>query len=276
MYDHTKQYRCTIVRGKSQKEIDNLLPAYAKVIDEICPCKKEDFPRLFNEHFEVFLEKTDVSNDVNKKKTLDNHRTEIAGKLFGMYYLSSDGYYYESERTNKFLKDNDQPAFFKDVCYKMQFPNGLDKENNLEDKIAKKLNFRPNSFVIKLLQETEKRNLKLMTSDIGYYVLNSLDVLQGNASIDEVLNVIADDKKNGIERKVKTEGKAASYDTQHIREQLNYLELANLIRITKDKYIVLNPLEKTANDIFASKWNKNIDFDVYKYDISTIENRKKF
>ena len=276
MYDHTKQYRCTIVRGKSQKEIDNLLPAYAKVIDEICPCGKDDFPRLFNEHFEVFLEKSDVSNDVNKKKTLDNHRTEIAGKLFGMYYLSSDGYYYESERTNKFLQDNDQPAFFKDVCYKMQFPNGLDKENNLEDKIAKKLNLRPNSFVVKLLQEAEKRNLKLTTSDIGYYVLNSLDVLQGNAEIDEVLNVIANDRKNGIERKVKTEGKASSYDTQHIREQLNYLELANLIRITKDKYVVLNPLEKTANDIFASKWNQNIDFDVYKYDISTIENRKKF
>ena len=194
MYDHTKQYRCTIVRGKSQKEIDNLLPAYAKVINEICPCKKEDFPRLFNEHFEIFLEKSDVSNDVNKKKTLDNHRTEIAGKLFGMYYFSNDGYYYESDRTKKFLQDNDQPAFFKDVCYKMQFPNGLDKENNLEDKISKKLNLRPNSFVIKLLQESEKKNLKLTTSDIGYYVLNSLDVLQGNASIDEVLTVIENDK----------------------------------------------------------------------------------
>ena len=35
MYDHTKQYRCTIIRGKSQKEMDDMLPAYAKVIDEI-------------------------------------------------------------------------------------------------------------------------------------------------------------------------------------------------------------------------------------------------
>ena len=31
MYDHCKQYRCTIIRGKSQKEMDDLLPAYAKV-----------------------------------------------------------------------------------------------------------------------------------------------------------------------------------------------------------------------------------------------------
>lgn len=29
MYDHTRQYRCTIIRGKSQKEMDDFLPAYA-------------------------------------------------------------------------------------------------------------------------------------------------------------------------------------------------------------------------------------------------------
>lgn len=81
MYDNTKQYRCTIVRGKSKNEIDNLLPAYAKVINEICPCAKDDFPLLFNKNFEIFLEKKEISNEVNKKKTLDNHRTEIAGKL---------------------------------------------------------------------------------------------------------------------------------------------------------------------------------------------------
>ena len=28
MYDPHRQYRCTIIRGKSQKEMDDLLPAY--------------------------------------------------------------------------------------------------------------------------------------------------------------------------------------------------------------------------------------------------------
>ena len=51
MYDPSKQYRCTIIRGKSQKEMDDLLPAYAKVIDEICPCSHQDFETLFNEAF---------------------------------------------------------------------------------------------------------------------------------------------------------------------------------------------------------------------------------
>lgn len=116
MYDHSKQYRCTIIRGKSQKEMDDFLPAYAKVINEICPCDAEDFEQSFNNAFMRYLPESD-----RIKKTLDNHRTEISGKLFGMYYFSESGRVYESERTQKFLEDNDQPAFFKDICYKMQF-----------------------------------------------------------------------------------------------------------------------------------------------------------
>ena len=76
MYDHTKQYRCTIIRGKSKKEMDDLLPAYAMVIDEICPCRTEEFDTLFNNAFQRFLPESD-----RIKKTLDNHRTEISGKL---------------------------------------------------------------------------------------------------------------------------------------------------------------------------------------------------
>ena len=55
MYDHSKQYRCTIIRGKSQKEMDDFLPAYAKVINEICPCDAEDFEQLFNNAFMRYL-----------------------------------------------------------------------------------------------------------------------------------------------------------------------------------------------------------------------------
>ena len=47
MYDANKQYRCTIIRGKSQKEMDDFLPAYAKVIDEVCPCSAIDFEVSF-------------------------------------------------------------------------------------------------------------------------------------------------------------------------------------------------------------------------------------
>ena len=64
MYNHSNQYRCTIIRGKSQSEIDNMLPAYASVLDDICPCKLEAFPKRFNEKFSIYL-----SSDKRTKKT---------------------------------------------------------------------------------------------------------------------------------------------------------------------------------------------------------------
>ena len=80
MYDYNRQYRCTIIRGKSQKEMDDLLPAYAKVIDEVCPCAADEFESLFNNAFQRFLPES-----ARIKKTLDNHRTEVSGKLLGWF-----------------------------------------------------------------------------------------------------------------------------------------------------------------------------------------------
>lgn len=272
MYDHTKQYRCTIIRGKSQKEMDDLLPAYALVIDQICPCTHEDFEYSFNKFFQKFLPESE-----RIQKTLDNHRTEISGKLFGMYFFAENGMVYESERTKKYLEDSDQPAFFKDICYKMQFPNGMQKvATTVKQRVEDDICIRPFAFVLKLLQIAKTANIPITKKAIGYYVLNSLDVLQGNASPYEVLETISEDQSNGIERDIRVPGKASSYTHQHINEQLNYLELANLIRIADDKRIILNEEEMNTIDIFAEQYNKKPDFDVYSYDLSQPEIRKSF
>lgn len=271
MYDHSKQYRCTIIRGKSQKEMDDLLPAYAMVIDEICPCKHEDFEQRFNSELESYLPES-----ARIKKTLDNHRTEISGKLFGMYYFAEDGMVYESERTQKYLEDNDQPAFFKDICFKMQFPNGTQKIKTISERIADKIHVRANAFIIKFLQIAEAANVEITKKDIGYYILNALDVLQGNASPYEVLEQLVNDREKGIERDIIVPGKATSYTHQHINEQLNYLELANLIRIGFDKRVVLNKNEKESIDIFADSYDKDLDFNVGSYDLESTEGKKEF
>lgn len=234
MYDHTRQYRCTIIRGKSQKEMDDFLPVYAKVIDEICPCQEDEFESLFNNAFKRFLPESE-----RIKKTMDNHRTEISGKLFGMYYLAEDGRVYESERTQKFLDDNDQPAFFKDICYKMQFPNGSQKVGTtVRQRVEDKICIRPNAFLLQLLLIAKTANIDITKRDLGYYVLNSLDVLQGKASPYEVLEQIVRDQKDGVVRTINVPGKAGSYNWQHINEQMNYLELANLIRFSDDKRVL--------------------------------------
>lgn len=275
MYNHTRQYRCTIIRGKSQKEMDDLLPAYAKVIDEICPCEQSEFESKFNHSFQRFLPESE-----RIKKTLDNHRTEISGKLFGMYFFADDGMVYESERTSKYLEDNDQPAFFKDICYKMQFPNGMQKvSTTVAKRVDDEICIRPFAFVLKLLLIARKARVSITKKALGYYVLNSLDVLQGKADPYEVLEVITDDQRIGVERDISVPGKASSYTHQHINEQINYLELANLIRVLDDegnKVVVLNLKEIETIELFASAYKDKPEFDVYSYNLGDIETRKEF
>lgn len=272
MYDCTRQYRCTIIRGKSQKEMDDFLPIYAKVIDEICPCDASNFEIRFNNAFMRYLPESK-----RIKKTLDNHRTEISGKLFGMYFFREDGKVYESERTQKFLEDNDQPAFFKDLCYKMQFPNGSQKINpTVRQRVTDRICIRPNAFLLKLLLIAQTAKVSITKREVGYYVLNSLDVLQGIANPYEVLEAITNDQKAGVVRTICVPGKKSSYNWQHINEQMNYLELANLIRFTDDKQVVLNPNEMATIEIFAADWDKKPIFDVYSYDLTNSEGQKQF
>ena len=276
MYNHEKQYRCSIIRGKSLKEIDDLLPAYAKIVTDICPCSKETFEQAFNAAFAEYL-LADAT-----KKTFDNHRTEIAGKLFGMYYIAphdddrGDVYVYPSERTMKFMEDNDQPAFFKDVCFKMQFPNGMTKGETVKERVDLGISIRPNSYVLKLLLLAKNAGIALSKSDLGYYALNSLDVLTRRATPFEVIDQLERDKKAGILRKVHTDGKATSYDVQHINEQINYLELANLVITNNDGEVALNTNDLDTVNIFAELWNEPPMFDVTTYDLSTLSGRKQF
>lgn len=274
MYDADKQYRCTIIRGKSQRDIDDLLPAYALVVDQVCPCNFHDFAKEFNEKFQEYL----PADERNTKK-LSNHRTEICGKLFGMYYVAEDGIVYESERTLKYLEDNDQPAFFKDICFKAQFPNGSQKISTVIERINDKICVRPNAFVLKVLLDAKKLGMVLTKKEIGYYILNSLDVLQGNATPVEVLQAIVKDRTNGNVKEVEVPGKASSYSHQHLNEQINYLELANLLYVDNDgvdSYVSINPNEIKTIEFFASYWDKKPEFDVYSYKLDTIEARKVF
>jgi len=265
MYNHANQYRCTIIRGKSQTEMDNLLPLYASVIDNICPCKAEDFTLLFNDAF------SSAFSVPSSKKTLDNHRTEIAGQLFGMYYADKDGMIYPSPRTLKFLSDSDTPAFFKDICYKMQFPNGSQKINTVKERIDNKINIRQFPFVIKVMLLAKSNNETLTKKDIGYYILNSLDVLQGIANPLEVYDAIVLDKKNGVVRSVGSGSNA----NQHINEQINLLELANLV-IIDGQEVAVNSREMATLELFAEKYGEVPAFDVYSYDLEQAEERKNF
>lgn len=266
-YSPDIQYRCDIIRGKAKNDIDNLLPAYAQILEKVCPCSYTDFKGLFDNEMRKLLL-------VSTEKTLANHRTEIVGMLFGMYYVDSEEYVNISQRAEKLLKDGDQPAFFKDICYKFQFPNGMKKPRKLLRDASHKLHIRQCAYILELLRRAEKASAILTKAEIGYYVLNALEVLQGKVHPEEVLQTIILDRSKGIAKKVHAKGYARSYTHQHITETFNYMELANLIKVI-DNNVSLNQRESSAVDFIASSWDKPLLFDIYAYDLKSKKDRDR-
>lgn len=79
MYDHRKQLKCAIIRARAISDVDNLLPKYATVIDNLCPCTKAEFEKGFNDAFREYAisKARNKSNESAIKKTLDNHLFNI-------------------------------------------------------------------------------------------------------------------------------------------------------------------------------------------------------
>lgn len=276
MYNHKRQYKCTIIRARAISEVDDLLPKYAAVIDKICPCSKEEFEEGFNDAFRTYAENKsrDKNNEGAIKKTLDNHRTEVSGSLFGMHY-EINGIVYASERTKKFLQDYDQPAFFKDWLIKMQFPNGMQKSQTYKKVMADGIKCYPYSVLLKVLEYARREGISLTKQEIGYYILNSEDVLKGKATPNEVFDEIMNDKRSGIPPRelIIPAGGTDSY-YQHITDQLKYLQLANLV-LFDGKVVKINPHEMKAINEFVELWHKPLGFDIYSYDVENASERKK-
>tara|TARA_R110002049_G_scaffold308257_2_gene511517 strand:- start:2673 stop:4073 length:1401 start_codon:yes stop_codon:yes gene_type:complete len=273
MFNPENQYRCDIIRSKSTKQMDDLLPAYASIISQLCPLDKQSFKISIQNELANLLFKEDYDNlEDNNQKTVDNHRTEIAGKLFGMFY-EKENIIYESESTTKLLEDNDQPAFFKNLCLNFQFPNGTQAIQTVQKRIDDKIHFKPFHYILTLLNEAKKVNLVLTKTEIGYYVLNSLEVLQGRINTTVVLNKIIEDRNNGIFKKI-TLIKNSSWTFQHISGQINLLLLANLIRVEEDN-VYLNSLEKTTLNLFYHQLSQPLAFDIYGYNLDSVEGRKE-
>ncbi len=238
--------------------MDDLLPVYAEILNEICPISAKSFSSIFDKNLSQYIK--------DEAKTIKNHRTENAGKLLAMYF-EKDGIIYASERTKKFLKDNDQPAFFKSVCFNFQQPNGSQKIQTTKEKITNKIKLKPYHFILSLLKIANDNEIVLTKHELGFYALNSLDVLQGKIKAISVYNKIIKDRNQNINRRVETEGKAYSYAMQHINEQFDYLELANLIRKDSSN-IRLNAKEHKAVELFINNLDTKIGFDIYKYDFT--------
>lgn len=277
MYNPTNQFRCTIIRGKSQTDMEDLLPLYANMVHKYCPCAEEQFKDSCFRTLSKALFGTEAYDQLSKsnKKTVQNHLTGIAGTLLGLYYpfydYESDTTYINESESCKFLiENNDYPTFFKNLCLNFQFPNGAKWFRFIEEDINNNIHIKPFCYVVDLLYYAQRQPEKelLTKQEIGYYVLNNLDVLQGTIPCNTVYDQIMSDRKN----KVKRERLAGSRAWQHIKEQFNLLELSNIIE-TDATYIWLNKEETESIACFIKHKNDFI-FDAYEYDVASDEGRK--
>ncbi len=262
MFNPENQYRCTIIRGKAQTDLDNLLPLYAEFVIENCPLEKEEFNNQFNDYMAEFLFKKKFDNlESRYKKTIRNHITEIAGKLFGLY-KEKESIVYSTDSCSKLHDDLDQPAFFKNLCFNFQFPNGTQKIQTIIERIDNQIKIKPFHFLIQLLNIAIEERIIITQDEIAYYVLNAKEVLQGNVSPTEVLNVIKYRRDKNILKRLQPSSK----NTQHIKEQLNLLELSNLV-YRDGQNIYLNKYEINSLNLFLNSSYVDLDFDIYSYDL---------
>lgn len=254
-YNPENQYRCTIIRGKSQSDMEDLLPCYANMVNLICPCTKEEFDQRANQIIAKALFQTSAFDELgnNNKKTIRNHITEIAGTLLGLYYIeydeaTSQRMVYESEACRMLRDKMDSTLFFKNLCLNFQFPNGEKKIDKLHEDFSHSIHLKPFCFVVTMLKEAEMHKTRLLKQEVGFYALNNLDVLQGRVSAKEVVQKIMDDRYN----KVKRTPLRGSHDWQHIKEQFNLLELTNMVEVDAN-HIWLNPSAKQTIELFIHK-----------------------
>ncbi len=274
MYNPDKQYRLTIIRGKSQTEMEDLLPIYASIVHKYCPCEQSVFNLSINDELSQVLFNEDRFIALSKahQKTVRNHVTEIAGSILGLYYttvIDNKTFVYESESCSFLYKYNDFPSFFRNLCLRFQFPNGTKKVHSMQEEIAKGIRLKPFCFILALLNEAEEMNIILEKQEVGYYVLNNLDVLQGRISPKIVLETIISDRDNNIKKK----HLAGSRDWQHIKEQFNMLELTNMVDSNKT-HIWINNVGEQYVDYFIQQMMNF--FDVYSYSLDTPNKRKEF
>ena len=238
-FDPTRQRRAAFIRSRGKDELDSLLLPLAQLVQEITPCLIEDFAIRFDERARAIL-----GSELDEK-TIANFRTEIVRSLFGLVVFTGPEAR-PSERLVRLLESSDQTAFFKEIALRFQFPfGGVSKKNWQENS---DLSLRPGPFLIQLLSLASEMSVVLTREEIYYFVLNAADVQLGRVAPKVVLEaIIASRTKEIAPPNFPVPG--GSFERQHLKEFLDFLELGMLIVVDNDR-VWLRKTEAKAIEAF--------------------------
>ena len=218
------QRRTVIIRGRGQTEMDTLLPIFANLVERNTPLAPIDFDSAMIKSISAIF-----PNQTNK--TYRNYLTEIIGQLFSMFYLENNQVEL-APLSLKLLEDGDQPAFFKVIVSRLQFPNPSAKKHKFDAEVSDGLGVKPLVLVLELLRVAHEHKDRVSFDELAFYVLNSFEALTGKHTGS---TLYADIQRSRLS-KVIIPPFVGSAARQHIKESLNLLALANLIRTDSFEY----------------------------------------
>lgn len=191
-------------------------------------------------------------------KAIANNITEPT-RLFGLVVYQENNVFV-GDRTINLAKDQDVPSFFKSLCYRFQFPNGINKIQVIEELVAAGVRFKPAQYIIKLLRaggEKTGRTFAVTAQEVAQLVFN-----------DKRVTVDQEDPGVRVEEFIRLRDKGILCETdnkviRYTRDFLNFMVWANLLREYKKQYF-LNDKEKTALDFIADDDTFFEEFDIAK------------
>ena len=218
------QRRTVIIRGRGQTEMDTLLPIFANLVERNTPLAPDVFDAsMISSIAAIFPNQTN--------KTHRNYLTEIIGQLFSMFYVENNQVEL-APLSLKLLEDGDQPAFFKVIVSRLQFPNPSAKKHKYDAEVDDGLGIKPLVLVLDLLRVAHNHKDRVSFEELAFYVLNSLEALSGK----HTGSTLYSDIQRSRASKVIIPPFSGSEARQHIKESLNLLVLANLVRTDSHEY----------------------------------------
>jgi len=259
-------YRCAfIVRGRGQQLTDELLPLFSQMVMEITPCEEIQFNVLARRKIGSIVPGGGTT------KTIDNYRTEIIGKILGLYYVNYKGIVHISNRAKKLIETQDHIQFFKDLCCRLQAPSAISKKARTF--VLDGISFWPASSLIKILRTArDDFDIEYLTKkEVNYHIFSSKDVLTSSVSSYDVARRIHNYRIG--RRNLPISG--GSREAQHSNEVLNLMANANLIHVSGN-HVRVNEFEADDINKIIDYQNTNNLFDCSSYDLTSSGGWKKF
>lgn len=227
-------------RSRFNTELEDTLLLLASKMVQLGNLPKDEFKTAIN----TYLRELHGGNLT--AKTIDNHRTEMTS-LFGLVKQRNDEVII-GNRTLLLVETQDVPRFFKSVCNRFQYPNGINKIQFIDDYVTAGIRFKPAQYLIKLLRTGNERTGKtfaVTAKEVAHLVFNDTRVTVEQEAPEKRIDLFLELRANGI--LCDGTGDVIRY----ARDFLNFMVAANLLIEFNKKYF-LNSQESAALDFIAN------------------------